>query len=1159
MREINLLKWNPVDSLIAPCLVGAVTLFAGIGLGQNGLRDIPSTRVEDQLAGFKLPEGAEINLFAAEPMLTKPVHMNWDSQGRLWVVSSPLYPHIKPGQEEIDQVVILEDTDGDGAADKSTVFADQLHIPTAVLPGDGGAYVANSTEMLFLKDTDGDGKADQRRVVLSGFGTEDTHHLIHTFRWGPEGMIWMNQSIYIHTHLETPYGVRRLLGGGMWYFRPETHRAEVYMKGLINPWGHVFDKWGQSFMTDGAGSEGINFVYPKSVFRTSPGAPRFVSGLNPGQPKHCGAEVISGNHVPESYRGTIAAPDFRGHRVNRFRLGENGTSGYLSTQEEDLVSNTHRAFRPIDVKMGPDGAIYIGDWYNPIIQHGEVDFRDERRDHEHGRIWRVSFPGRKLDEAADFDGMNEEQLALLAGPVGWYEQMATVELRKRDADKALAGIRSAWDEAPDDDGGLRQLYLIQASQAINRFQEDWCIDLARNATDPQVRAGALRALYYHAPSVPEAITVAATAVSDSHPRVRLFGVSVFSELPHPETVQLALKALEGIDEPDDFLDFAVWNVCREHSHKWLPLAAEKNPFASPGQLLYAMRALNTDTGSDVIMSAFRDGKFDGEEDLRNFSDWVARKGSQSVLDDFYDRALAGETSPRQRAIMLEALANAARLRKMIPGGNREGIVELLTSGDANTFRQAAFLAGGWKVGPAREALEKAFLGSDYARSMAALEGLRAFGGQETGAFLSGLARDGKASPQQRAKAIRGLASFQPGAAARLAVQVLTNFEDTSAAEGIFAAFLANRNATTHLTNALSGKGVTIPEPIALIGVQKASSAATNPQQLVAAIQKAGGLKPMKMSLTTAEMEEMMERVATKGDPHRGETVYRRASLQCIVCHAIGGAGGIIGPDMVSIGASAPVDYLIESLLEPSKKIKEGYHTVLVTMKNGDTFAGAIAGESNDELVIRDAAGNENRLAKGEIKSRTVSPISLMPPGLTLQLREDEFVDLVRFLSELGKEGEFKTTANAYIRKWEVLSPHERTRDDIGHYGEKIFAEDFEGYQWSQAFAKVDGSVPLGELPDVVGRGRNRYGVGRFHIKAAEPGTIKLAVDGKQKDLKLFLNETEIPLPGEGSRTEVSVKVPEAGDHRITFSGLKGWGLDDVRVEVLEGDGITVAP
>ena len=185
---------------------------------QRGLTKIPDTAIQAQLDSFVLPEGAKINLFASEPVVRNPIHMNWDSQGRLWVVGSPLYPHIKPGQEESDRLVILEDTNGDGVADKHTVFADDLHIPTGVLPGDGGVYVANSNDVLFLKDTDGDGKADQRRVILSGFGTEDTHHIVHTFRWGPEGMMWMNQSIYIHTHLDTPYGIRRLLGGGMWHY-----------------------------------------------------------------------------------------------------------------------------------------------------------------------------------------------------------------------------------------------------------------------------------------------------------------------------------------------------------------------------------------------------------------------------------------------------------------------------------------------------------------------------------------------------------------------------------------------------------------------------------------------------------------------------------------------------------------------------------------------------------------------------------------------------------------------------------------------------------------------------------------------------------------------------------------------------------------------------
>src|SRR5690606_11455753 len=142
-----------------------------------------------------------------DPQIAKPIQMNFDPQGRLWVVSSQTYPQILPGDEANDKVLILEDRDRDGVSDRTTVFADGLLIPTGIAPGDGGAYVAASTELLHLQDTDGDGRADSRRVLLSGFGTEDTHHIIHTFRWGPEQRLYFKQSIYIHSHVETPWGV----------------------------------------------------------------------------------------------------------------------------------------------------------------------------------------------------------------------------------------------------------------------------------------------------------------------------------------------------------------------------------------------------------------------------------------------------------------------------------------------------------------------------------------------------------------------------------------------------------------------------------------------------------------------------------------------------------------------------------------------------------------------------------------------------------------------------------------------------------------------------------------------------------------------------------------------------------------------------------------
>src|SRR5262245_4046718 len=200
--------------------------------------------------------------------------MNFDAQGRLWLACPETYPPLTPARKANDKIIVLEDTQGAGKADKVAVFADGLLIPTGVEPGDGGAYVANSTELVHLKDTDGDGKADTRRIVLSGFGTEDTHHIVHTFRWGHDGNLYLNQSVYIHSHIETPHGVRRLNAGGVWQFRPDTLRLEVYVRGFWNSWGHHFDRFGQSFITDGAGSEGVAYGFPGAAYHPAQGVTR---------------------------------------------------------------------------------------------------------------------------------------------------------------------------------------------------------------------------------------------------------------------------------------------------------------------------------------------------------------------------------------------------------------------------------------------------------------------------------------------------------------------------------------------------------------------------------------------------------------------------------------------------------------------------------------------------------------------------------------------------------------------------------------------------------------------------------------------------------------------------------------------------------------------
>jgi len=1092
MKPLHLL---PLCALLAPSFV----------LAQKGMRDIPDPDPRVQEAAFKLPPGAKINLFASDPMISKPVQMNWDSRGRLWLVSSGLYPHIEPFQEEKDQVLVLEDADHNGVAEKVSTYADGLHIPTAVIPGDGGAYVANSTEILFLPDADGDLRADRQEVILSGFGTEDTHHLIHTFRYGPEGMLYFNQSIYIHSHVETPWGVRRLLGGGVWRFRPETRRLEVFAKGLVNTWGQVFDEWGQSFLTDGAGGEGINFAFPGAVFVSSPGAARIVPGLNPGSPKHCGLVRLEGKHVPEAMRGCLATADFRGSRINVFRLERNGSS-YKSTQQADLVSSTHRSFRPIDLSVGPDGAIYIADWYNPIIQHGEVDFRDPRRDHVHGRIWRVTFEGRPVPPRPDLAlASNRDLLDLTVTAETWAREFARQELRHRGAAKVQSDL-DIWADAASTDRA--RLEAVWNYQAINQVPAD-LVRVLLTSTEPMARAAALRVVYQEPQVFSDAEALLANGVHDTDPMVRLWAISGLAQIPTARAVGLALEALNEPLQPN--LDFALWTLIRERESQWVP-AYEKGELkfdGHPERLLFAARAL----GKGLGINGFLDGLAKGTLPPAIVGDAVkliAETGGPGELS----RLLSLAGTEALTLPILTSVAEAVRVRKIAPPADVSALNAILTSPRPGVFAPAAQLCGLWKVGLARETLASRFrfAGTSETDLRAAAEALRALGGGESLAVLREISLSGATSAHQ-AIAVGELVKLAPAEAANIAVALLQKREDGKDPTGIFETFLRHPNGVAALEKALSGKS--LPQGIAVTGVQRASTTGNAPQGLIKALQAAGKLKPMSQQLSPAEMAAMVDLVNSKGNAANGEAIYRRMEMQCVVCHAIGGQGGKIGPDLISIGSSAPVDYLVDSLLNPTAKIKEGYHTTFVTTKGGASYTGGIDSETGEVLVIRDALGALHRIPKAEIASKQISPISMMPAGLTAILREDEFIDLVRFLSELGKEGAYKLQPSNQIRAFTALLPHIRVRDEIGHYGPGIFTEPVKDYQWVPFYSQVNGLIPVGELPQQTGRGKDRLGVIRFDVPA---GTDRGLGINDTAQVTLFSGKEPISLPPAGAAT-----------------------------------------
>ncbi|GAB4148005.1 MAG: L-sorbosone dehydrogenase [Planctomycetaceae bacterium] len=1099
---------------------------------QRNLKNIPNPDPEIERKSFIVADGFEVNLYASDPRIAKPIQMNFDPQGRLWIASSEVYPHIKPGQKANDKVLVLEDRNGDGKADKTTVFADGLLIPTGVEPGDGGVYVANSTELLHFADTNGDGKADRKRVVLSGFGTEDTHHILHTLRWGPDGMLYMNQSIYIHSHIETPYGVKRLNAGGIWQFRPETMQLEVYARGWVNPWGHQLDEYGQSFVTDGAGGDGINYAVPGASYVTAYGARRILRGLNPGSPKYCGMEIVGGRHLPESWQNNILTNDFRGNRVCRFVIREDG-SGFASRQQEDLIKTKHVAFRPIDIKMGPDGAIYIADWYNPIIQHGEVDFRDPRRDHVHGRIWRVTYKGKKTLPRPELVKASLRQLLNhLKSPETWTRHQAKRVLKERGAKAVLPELKK-WIDSLDNDDPLHQRHRLEAlwvSQSLRSVNRP-LLETLLSADDHRVRAAATRVLGHwtagtttqaanvrpETPAIPvkDALRLLRQRIHDEHPRVRLEAVRVLSIIPRVESIQIALRALS--QPVDRFLDYAMWQTSRDLMPVWLP-KVQKGEFRFGGNiaaLTFALKSVGSPNVVRPLIDLLKSGSLNPSQQADVLAT-VASLGGPNELAMVYRAAHAGQKKTAQQTALLNALADAGYRRNVRPSGNLVTITKLMRAKHVKdtAFRMAAIrCAGAWHQSGAITDLQKiATTDSEPLQlRLAAVTALGDIQGTRSTKVLSALIQ-GEYPSSIRGRAVIALASQNPRSAAGLAVSVLAEMKAGENPADIISAFLQRKDGPAALAAAL--KGQKLNTDVAKLALRTVSGFGRKQPSLEAALTTAGNVKARKASLTAEEMKAMVAAVENSGDPSRGEAIFRRKSLNCLKCHSIGGSGGKAGPDLVSIGGSAQIDYLVDSLLEPNKKVKENYQTLIVATDSGKVFTGIKVRQTDKDLILRDAEDREISIALNSIEEQ-VNGKSIMPTGLTDRITQQEFVDLVRFLSQLGKVGKFSVGKERVVRTWRVMLDTPEARFRLRRTSYQRASTDDSSFSWEPVYSQVSGDLPLADLPELKVRNRTQKGSRgvafvRFEILVTTPGKVGLKLNSV-KGLTMWLGEKPVNL------------------------------------------------
>ncbi len=446
---------------------------------------------EESIDRMTLQEGMHANLFASEemfPELVNPVQLGVDTRGRLWAATWATYPKWEPTKDMADRLLILPDQDRDGVADEAITFA-HVHNPTGFEFWNGGVIVASVPDILFLKDTDGDDVADVRVRVLGALGSADTHHSANNFVYGPDGFIYYQRGIFNVSNVETPWRSNQESNvSGMYRFNPRTYEFSFHAENVPNAHGISFDYWGHHYATDATGGNAYQ-VKPNGDGSFS--MRRLLQHTVRPVPS---SGILSSAHFPDASQGNfliLNAIAFLG--IKQYALDFDTDSGDAwGTETDDFLVSADPNFRPTDFDIADDGAVYVADWANAIVGHMQHNIRDPARDHAHGRIHRITVPGRRLSPHVAIDGRPiAELLEALEHPINGIRQRARVELSERESAAVIAATEEWLQQFDARDAGdahhfLEALWVHQQHNVVNRD----LLALVLNSPEPHARVAA---------------------------------------------------------------------------------------------------------------------------------------------------------------------------------------------------------------------------------------------------------------------------------------------------------------------------------------------------------------------------------------------------------------------------------------------------------------------------------------------------------------------------------------------------------------------------------------------------------------------------------------------------------------------------------------------
>ncbi|WP_169978540.1 PVC-type heme-binding CxxCH protein [Tautonia rosea] len=1004
----------------AAALVLGVLIAPGAGMAQDLVAETDPKTPEEERKALRLPPGFEIQLVASEPDIYKPMNLAFDEQGRLWVTSSIEYPFPpEDGTPGRDRVTILSNFGPDGRARSVTQFAEDLTIPIGLLPlSSKEALVHSIPHILRLTDTDGDGKADDREVVLREYGFQDTHGMTNAFTLGFDGWIYACHGFSNTSTVEAKDGEAITMQSGNTYrFRPDGSAIEQWTWGQVNPFGLTLDSLGNLWSCDCHTLPIYHLL--RGAYYPSFGKPHDGLGFGPAVMQHLhGSTGIAGityyeaDHFPEEWRGTIFVGNPVTARVNHDRISWAGSSP-TAIEQPDFIISDDPWFRPVDIKLGPDGALYIADFYNRIIGHYEVPLTHPGRDRDRGRIWRIIYVGEDGSNPpptmprADWGAASVADLINdLAHPNLKVRLRATDELANRADGEAI--VPALLTASADDGSAERRVHALWALDRRGALPEDR-LAAALADEDRAVRTHAVKILAERSAWDEDQRAAVDDLLADSDPFVRRAAADAMGRHPDPSQIASLLDAWSAADPADTHLVHVVRMALRDQLRSANAWASLPDPLTEADESKLAEVALGVPT---VEAASFLLGHLRANPkavgDVSRFVEHVARYGGESSQSDAREYARsASDGDLRQSLALLRAVhrgvqARGNRLDELSRSWAEEVAGALLASTEDRDRIDGIEVTGTLRLGAKAETLESILIDRNTTEPLrlAAIDARTSIDPVGAVGPLSRLLGSADETPSIRDRAAEALGRTGRPESDGVLLEVLA-IAPSRLQRTIAVTLSATRNGAEALLKCVE-EGRAPAELLREPGVQIRMTNA-GVEAMASRIETlTAGLPPADEGLRQF-IDERFARFASlesKPDAEAGRAVFTE---YCAGCHKIGSEGAEVGPQLDGVGIRGPLRVL-EDILNPNLNVDQAFRATTLGLSDGRILTGLLLAEEGDVLVLADAEGKSQRIAVDEVEERTTSSLSPMPANFAERIPEEEFHELIAYLlSQQTKE------------------------------------------------------------------------------------------------------------------------------------------------------------